>query len=342
MSNASLILPFLPSPLSAAAPTAALFSFQNNPETTAPAARNTILRSNGPVTPRTDAAHEANFPAMMATRASPVKANPNVSPRYSRKFVRPASPLTHASGAVNNSDRAHPTMARPANRTQSSLDLMVATPMEYSSANASVPAFRPYLSVACPIEGPRMAVAAKPVRNILETSAILASTPPNTLDLYAGTTYGPLIQYPHRSNQNAAKNLACIDLTFAGFSSSSSAAASADLLSLEIPSPPVFAVKRSNVLKPTAAIASTIRSESNRTTGSEVTEAATFDIDSVIVASDVRSPPARGMARTTDLAAAAAALPAARDIDTRTLVVEILLPLPHVLVIAVKVDAIKG
>mmetsp|Transcript_38348 Transcript_38348/g.78220 ORF Transcript_38348/g.78220 Transcript_38348/m.78220 type:complete len:208 (-) Transcript_38348:326-949(-) len=154
MSNASLILPFLPSPLSAAAPTAALFSFQNNPETTAPAARNTILRSNGPVTPRTDAAHEANFPAMMATRASPVKANPNVSPRYSRKFVRPASPLTHASGAVNNSDRAHPTMARPANRTQSSLDLMVATPMEYSSANASVPAFRPYLSVACPIEGP--------------------------------------------------------------------------------------------------------------------------------------------------------------------------------------------
>jgi len=187
-----------------------------------------------------------------------------------------------------------------------------------------------------------MAVAAKPVRNILETSAILASTPPNTLDLYAGTTYGPLIQYPHRSNQNAAKNLACIDLTFAGFSSSS-AVASADLLSLEIPSPPVFAAKRSNVLKPTAAIASTIRSESNRTTGSQVAEDAMLDIDFVTAAErDVRSPPARGMARTTDLAAAAA-LPAAGDIDARTLVVEILLPLLHFLVIAAHSDdAVNG
>mmetsp|Transcript_13911 Transcript_13911/g.20533 ORF Transcript_13911/g.20533 Transcript_13911/m.20533 type:complete len:216 (+) Transcript_13911:443-1090(+) len=129
MSNASLIplllaLPFLVEEVSA------LFSFQNNIDTVAPASRNTIPNSNGPVIPRTEAASDASLPAMMATRASPVKARPKVSPRYFCKFWRPASPLTQASGAVKRSDRAQPTTILPAKRTKSAFDLIDAIPIE--------------------------------------------------------------------------------------------------------------------------------------------------------------------------------------------------------------------
>ena len=141
-----------------------------------------------------------------------------------------------------------------------------------------------------------MAVAANPLRKILLTKLMLASTPPNTLDLYAGTTYGPDIQYPQRSSQKAAKNLSWRDLTSAGFSSMSALAVASDEVNL------------STALKPTAPEANTMRSESNKATGLAVA-------DETMPEREV-CPPARGMDNASDLAAAAVP---DRDMDSSVL-----------------------
>ena len=94
----------------------------------------------------------------------------------------PASPTSHASGALNSRLVPMPPNTRPSNSTPRTLLLVLLAPRAYSNENASVPAFRPYASHRRPTNGPKSAVEANPVRNRRDTHVTAVDAPPKFLE----------------------------------------------------------------------------------------------------------------------------------------------------------------